>query len=115
MCLKDAVPGSCQQCQLKSSSFNKVSSSFGLLPIYFEEFLPAKNAPKIHLCFMQPTCSFVEWTPTVMNNMINCQANTGSSPAHTYCHMWEYHCRASVLLQGAGHSSSALPTDLPEL
>lgn len=107
MCLKDAVLVSGWQWQLKSSSFNKLGSSFGLLPTYFEDFLPSKTYPK-HICV---TCSQspVEWTLTVMNNMINGQVNTGASPACIHCHMWEYHHRASVLLQGAGHPSSGPP------
>lgn len=49
MCLEGAVPGSGWLCELKSSSFNKLGSPSGLLPTYFEEFLPSQNAPYVKL------------------------------------------------------------------
>lgn len=49
MCLEDAVPGSGWLCKLKNSSFNKLRSPPGLLPTYFEEFLPSQNAPYVKL------------------------------------------------------------------
>lgn len=48
-CLEDAVPGSGQMCKLKGISFNKLSSPSGLLPTYFEEFLPSQNVPYVKL------------------------------------------------------------------